>query len=93
MACRVELRDLPPNPSWYEKEIAFKKMFSAFKKAVAEAGILHDYKEREFYETPGQQCRRKKREAENQRMKEKLRENFPERRKVKKIDKKVKGEK
>ena len=44
MACKVELRDLPPNPSWYEREIAFKKMFTAFKKSVAEAGILHDYK-------------------------------------------------
>lgn len=88
MACRVELRDLPPNPSWYEREIAFKKMFSAFKKQVAEAGILHAYKQREFYETPGQIRRRKKREAENQRMKEKLRENFPERRKPKKSDNK-----
>ena len=35
MVCRVDLRDLPPNPSWYEREIAFKKMFTAFKKAVA----------------------------------------------------------
>ena len=92
MACRVELRDLPPNPSWYEREIAFKKMFSAFKKAVAEAGILHAYKEREFYETPGQQRRRKRREADNQRLKEKLRENFPERKKAKKTDKRGKGE-
>lgn len=89
MACRVELRDLPSNPSWYEREIAFKKMFTAFKKAVADAGILHDYKEREYYETEGQIRRRKKREAENQRLKEKLRENFPERKKPKK-DKKSK---
>lgn len=88
MACRVELRDLPPNPSWYEREIAFKKMFSAFKKSVAEAGILHAYKQREFYETPGQIKRRKKREAQNQRMKEKLRENFPERKRSKRNDKK-----
>lgn len=89
MACKVELRDLPSNPSWYEREIAFKKMFTAFKKAVAEAGILHDYKEREYYETEGQLRRRKRREAENQRLKEKLRENFPERKKPKK-DKKAK---
>ena len=91
MACRVDLRDLPPNPSWYEREMAFKKMFTAFKKAVADAGILHDYKEREHYETPGQLRRRKRREAENQRMKDKLRENFPDRRRAKKNDKKAKG--
>jgi ribosomal protein S21 len=84
MACRVELRDLPPNPSWYERDIAFKKMFTAFKKQVAEAGILHAYKEREFYESPGQIRRRKRREADNQRIKDKLRENFPERKKPKK---------
>jgi ribosomal protein S21 len=95
MACKVELRDLPMNPSWYEKEIAFKKMFTAFKKQVAEAGILHDFKKREYYETPGQIRRRKSREAENVRLKEKLRENFPERRKPKKSDNKktkAKGE-
>jgi ribosomal protein S21 len=91
MACKVELRDLPHNPSWYEREVAFKKMFTAFKKAVAEAGILHDYKQREYYETPGEEKRRKKREAENVRLKEKLRENFPERRKVKKTEKKQKS--
>ena len=92
MACKVELRDLPHNPSWYDREIAFKKMFTAFKKAVAEAGILHDYKEREYYETEGQLRRRKKREAQNQRLKEKLRENFPERKKPKKNKPKVKND-
>lgn len=90
MACRVELRDLSPNPSWYEREIAFKKMHTAFKKQVAEAGILHRYKELEYYESPGQSRRRKRREAENQRMKERLRENFPERRRAKKEPKKKK---
>jgi ribosomal protein S21 len=90
MACKVELRDLPHNPSWYEREVAFKKMFTAFKKAVAEAGILHEFKKREYYETPGEEKRRKKRESENVRMKEKLRENFPERRRAKKVEKKDK---
>ena len=88
MACRVELRDLSPHASWHEREIAFKKMHTAFKKQVAEASILHAYKEREYYESPGQSRRRKRREAENQRLKEKLRENFPERKKPKKDNKK-----
>ena len=83
MACKVELRDLPPNPSWYEREIAFKKMFTAFKKNVADAGILHQYKQHEFYESPSEKRRRKKKESDNQRLKAKLRENFPERRKSK----------
>jgi ribosomal protein S21 len=88
MACRVEVRDLPSNPTWYEREIAFKKMFAAFNKKVAEAGIRQALKEREYYESPGQSRRRKRRESENQRLKEKLRENFPQKRKPKKNDKK-----
>jgi ribosomal protein S21 len=84
MACRVELRDLPYNASWQEREVAFKKLFSIFKKQVAEAGILHQFKEHEFYESPGEKRRRKNKESDNQRLKAKLRENFPERYKPKK---------
>lgn len=83
MACRVELRDLPANASWQEREIAFKKMHTIFKKQVAEAGILHAYKQHEYYESPGEKKRRKRKESNNQRLKAKLRENFPERRKAK----------
>jgi ribosomal protein S21 len=92
MPCKVELRDLPHNASWQEKEIAFKKMFTIFKKQVAEAGILQQYKKHEYYESPGEKKRRKKKESANQRLKAKLRENFPERRKPKK-DAKSKGDK
>lgn len=89
MSCarvRVTMRDLPPNATYQDKEIAFKKLFSAFKKAVAEAGILQQCKRQEYYESPGEKRRRKKRESENQKLKAKLRENFPE--KKKKSDKK-----
>lgn len=91
MACRVELRDLPNNASWYERDIAFKKMFSAFKKLVAEAEILHQFKQHEFYESRGEKKRRKNKESNNLRLKAKLRESFPER-KPKKNDK-IKGDK
>ena len=91
MACRVELRDLPNNASWQERDIAFRKMFSVFKKQVAEAGILHDYKQHEFYESPGEKKRRKKKESVNARLKAKLRENFPERKPKK--ESKNKGDK
>ena len=92
MPCKVELRDLPSNASWQEREIAFKKMFTIFKKQVAEAGILQEYRRHESYESPGEKNRRKLKESTNQRLKAKLRENFPERRKPKK-DAKSKGEK
>ena len=92
MPCRVELRDLPPNASWQEREVAFKKMFTIFKKQVAEAGILRTLKQHECYESPGEKKRRKKKESANQRLKAKLRESFPERGKRKK-DTKPRGEK
>jgi ribosomal protein S21 len=85
MAAKVYLRDLPPNATWQDKEFAFKKMFSAFNKAVADAGIKHKCKQREFYESPGEKRRRKHKESAQNRLKEKLRENFPERRKDKKV--------
>jgi ribosomal protein S21 len=79
MACRTELKDLPHNATPQEQLIAFKKMFASFKKKVAEAGILHQCKQREAYESPGEKRRRKRKEAANNLMKSKLRENFPER--------------
>lgn len=76
---KVYQKDLHPHASSIEKEIAFKKMFSIFKKAVVDAGILQEYKKREYYESPGEKRRRKKKEQRNQILKSKLRENFPER--------------
>jgi ribosomal protein S21 len=76
---KVFQKNLSPNASMAEKEIAFKKMFSIFKKAVVDSGILQEYKKREFYESPGEKRRRKKKESKNQLLKAKLRENFPER--------------
>ena len=84
MSCvrvRVTMRDLPPNATHQDKDVAFKKLFSAFKKAVADAGVLHQCKRHEYYESPGEKRRRKKRESELQQLKAKLRENFPEKRK------------
>lgn len=93
MACRVEIRDLSPNASWQEREIAFKKMFTVFKKRVAEAGILYELKQREFYESEGVRARRKRKEVENFRLKQKLRESFPEQQRSKSKPKIDKGEK
>jgi ribosomal protein S21 len=76
---KVYQKDLSANASSQDREFAFKKMFSIFKKAVVDAGILQEYKKREFYESPGEKRRRKRKEYKNQVLKAKLRENFPER--------------
>lgn len=81
---RVELRDVPGNSSYQDRQFAFTKMFSVFKKKCAEAGILHQYKQHEFYESTGEKNRRKKRESESMQLKAKMRESFPERGKKKK---------
>lgn len=90
---RVEMRDLHPNCSREERESAFRRMFATFKKAVTDAGVLHDYKEHEHYESESRKKRKKKREAELQRLKLKLRENFPNRRSDKKDNKAAKKRK
>lgn len=61
---RVELKDLPPNPSYDERDRAFKNMLSVFKRQVNEAGILSEYKQRQYYESPSEKRKRKKKESE-----------------------------
>lgn len=79
---RVELRNLPPTASREDREMAFRKMHTAFKKAVTEAGVLHQYKQHEFYESPSEKKRRQKRESDLQKLKAKLRESFPQKKSV-----------
>lgn len=79
---RVSLRDLPPTASREDREMAFRKMHTAFKKAVTEAGVLHQYKQHEYYESPSEKKRRQKRESDLQKLKAKLRENFPQKKSV-----------
>lgn len=67
---RVELRDLPPNASLYEREKAFRTMMAIFKRQVNDAGILSEYKERQYYESPGEKRKRKRKEAALERRKE-----------------------
>ena len=72
MACRVELRE--HGGSWHDKDVAFKKMFAAFQKLVADAGIVQRCKQSRYYESKGEKRRRKRKEIIN----EKLRNNFSE---------------
>lgn len=73
---RVEIKDLPPNASYYEREKAFKTMLSIFKRQVNELGILSEWKERQYYESPSVKKKRKRKEAEIERQKEKIRSHF-----------------
>lgn len=73
---KVEIKDLPPNASYYEREKAFKTMLSIFKRQVNELGILSEWKERQYYESPSAKKKRKRKEAEIERQKEKIRTHF-----------------
>ena len=73
---RVELKDLPSNASYYDKERAFKTMLSIFKRPVNELGILSEWKERQYYESPSVKKKRKRKEAQIERHKEKIRSHF-----------------
>lgn len=73
---RVELRDLPPNPSYEERDRAFKNLLSAFKRQVNESGILTEYKQRQYYESPSEKRKRKMKEARVEIQKEKIRGHF-----------------
>ena len=73
---RVQLRDLPPNASYEERDRAFKAMLSIFKKQVNDAGILTEYKLRQYYESPAEKRKRKKKESLLQARKEKINSYF-----------------
>lgn len=73
---RVELKQYNPHPSYDEREMAFKRMFTAFKKQCEDSGVLHTYKQYKSFESKSRKRRRKQRESELQRLKAKLRENF-----------------
>lgn len=64
------MKDLPPNASFYDRERAFKTMLSIFKRQVNEIGILSEYKERQYYESPSVKRKRKRKEADIERRKE-----------------------
>ena len=67
---RVESDYLRPNASFKEKEYAFKKMLSKFRKAITESGVITTWKSKQVHETKGEKKRRKKKEAIRQRRKE-----------------------
>lgn len=82
---RVELKDVA---AYQDREVGFKKLLTAFKRACSEAKIQHTLRQHEAYESPGEKKRRKRRENENAKLKAKLKESFPERGKKDNKDKK-----
>jgi len=56
---RVELNKKHGDP-----QRNFKDMLQEFKKRVSNAGILHDYKEHQYYESKSEKKRKKRKEAE-----------------------------
>jgi len=74
---RVKVNLRPPRGrSQDDKDKAFKTMHSIFKKRVTEAGILSEWKRRQFYESKSDKKRRKRKEAEINRHKDMLKRNF-----------------
>ncbi len=92
---RVEARDISPYASFDERERNFRNLLSAFRQACNKAGIMKEIKKLEFYESPAQITRRKKREKEATLLKLKMKESFIEKspKKKKKKDEKSNGNK
>ena len=73
---RVEVKELSPNASYDERDRAFKMMLANFKKQVNDAGILSEYKQRQYYESPREKRKRKLKESALEVQKEKIRGHF-----------------
>lgn len=73
---RVEMRHGQGGGNEEERYMAFKRLFTAFKKAVDEDGVMNTYKQHQTFESKPRKKRRKKHEAERALLKQKLKENF-----------------
>lgn len=73
---RVDLKDLPSNASYYDRDRAFRTMLSIFKRQVNELGILSQWKQKQYYESPSEKKKRKSKEADIERQKERVRSHF-----------------
>ena len=69
---RVESRRAR-NDSFSEKERTFKVLLQEFKKRVNEAGILHEIKEHQYYESPSEKKRKARKDSMRKREQEKTR--------------------
>jgi len=57
-----------------DPEKNFKEMFQEFKRQVSNAGILHDYKNHQEFQSPSEKKRKKRREAIKKKQQETLAE-------------------
>lgn len=76
MKIRILKEDGHHNLSQRDKEDLFKRGLNIFKKAVADSGVLQEVKKREFYESPGEKRRRKRKEMNLIRKKNSKSDNF-----------------
>lgn len=67
---RVEAKPLSPNATKEERTRNFKILFSIFKKAVKDSGVLEDFRNKQFYESKAQKIKRKAKEARLRRLRE-----------------------
>lgn len=73
---KIKVDDLPKefrsgDNSKSEKDRIFRVLLRTFNKAVSNAGVLPECRQREFFESPGEKKRRKLREAIRERAKDK----------------------
>lgn len=68
---RVEARRAR-NDSFSERERIFKALLQEFKKRVNEAGILHEIKEHQYYESPSEKNRKARKDSMRKREQEKM---------------------
>ncbi len=68
---RVELKKKYTDP-----DKNFREMFQEFKRRVSNAGILHDYKEHQYFQSKSEKRRKKKRDAAQKAMMESLKERI-----------------
>lgn len=92
--CRVDLKMFGRHAQDWDRDKAFRIMFQEFKHRCSEAGIMHQIKENQFYESKSRKQRKKLRETINRRKQDEIEEKLRKGEKVNcsgKIIKKIKA--
>jgi len=70
MASATRVRVELSNRSYQDRERSFKILLTKFKRECNNLGIMHDYKEHQFFESKSRKARMKKKEATIKRLRE-----------------------
>lgn len=74
--CRVDLKMFGRHAQEWDREKAFRILLNEFRHRCSDAGIMHDIKDRQFFESKSRKQRKKLRDTINRRKQDEIEEKI-----------------